>query len=106
MFWLVPGTTYHLDMMESPADFESMGYENVTSSSNPLGDFHAVELYGYAYLAGGISHLSNWCEGLKMTERYHMTRDVFISNRDFVFIIKFKCRHDIFHFLFNCQPPE
>jgi hypothetical protein len=69
------GTTYRLDMTESPADFESMGYENVTSSSNPRGDFHAVELYGYAYLAGGISHLSNWCEGLKTTERYHMETD-------------------------------
>jgi hypothetical protein len=69
------GTTYCLDMTESLADFESMGYENVTSSSNPRGDFHAVELYGYAYFSGGISHLSNWCEGLKTTECYHMEMD-------------------------------
>ena len=59
-------------MRNSPADFETMGYETVASSSNPRGDFYAVELYGYAYLAGGISHLSDWCEGLKTTERYHM----------------------------------
>lgn len=69
------GNTYRLDLTENPTDFESMGYEEVSSSPNPRGDFHAVELFGYAYLAGGITHLSDWCVALTTTERYHMATD-------------------------------
>ena len=52
-----------------------MKYEKLTSSSKPRGDIHAVTLYGYAYMAGGLSHETLWCEGLTLTERYHMSSD-------------------------------
>jgi hypothetical protein len=69
------GTTYRLEVSNDPTDFDSMGYETVTSSSNPRGDIHAVTLYGYAFIAGGLTHTSLWCEGLQTTERYHMASD-------------------------------
>ena len=69
------GTTYRLDVSDSPESFELMAYETVASSSNPRGDIHAVVEYGYAYLAGGLTDTSNWCVGLRTTERYHMASD-------------------------------
>jgi hypothetical protein len=77
------GNTYRLDLADAnPTNFESMGYELLQSSSNPRGDIHAVELYGYAYVAGGITHTSLWCEGLKTTERYHMATDTWETLSD------------------------
>ena len=52
-----------------------MQYTALAPSPNPRGDIHAVEMFGYAYLAGGISHEGFWCEGLVTTERYHMETD-------------------------------
>lgn len=71
------GTTYRLNLSgdNNPTDFESMGYELMATSPHPRGDIHAVTLFGYAYMAGGLSHTSLWCEGLKTTERYHMATD-------------------------------
>mmetsp|Transcript_12275 Transcript_12275/g.22773 ORF Transcript_12275/g.22773 Transcript_12275/m.22773 type:complete len:439 (-) Transcript_12275:137-1453(-) len=69
------GTAYRLDMSSAANDFESMGYEKMATSPHPRGDIHAVELNGYAYLAGGLTHTSLWCEALDTTERYHMATD-------------------------------
>ena len=69
------GTTYRLDFSNDPMDFESMQYTELAPSPTPRGDIQAVELYGYAYMAGGITHTNLWCEALKTTERYHMATD-------------------------------
>lgn len=65
-------TTYKLDMSQDPKTFNDMKYTLLASSSNARGDIHAVTLDGYAYMAGGLTHTSLWCEGLTTTERYHM----------------------------------
>ena len=66
------GTTYRIKLSKETTTLE---FEKVASSPHPRGDFHAVTLNGYAYLAGGITHTSMWCEGLKTVERYHMESD-------------------------------
>jgi Kelch motif len=83
-------TLYRLDMVgESvdetvqPTSFDDMGFElQSPAPSGGRGDLHAVELYGYAYVAGGISHTSAWCEGLTTTERYHMATDTWETLSD------------------------
>ena len=69
------GNTYLLDVSKNPKDFDSMGYQALSPMNVPRGDFNAVELYGYAYLAGGITDESMWCLSLDTVERYHMATD-------------------------------
>ena len=76
------GTTYRLPIVSSEGDsngnaivVNTAGLQVMASSPHPRGDFHAVTLFVYAYLAGGITHTSMWCEGLTTTERYHMATD-------------------------------
>ena len=71
------GTTYRMpvDTGNASAILNTAGLEVMSTSPHPRGDFHAVTLFGYAYLAGGITHTSLWCEGLTTTERYHMATD-------------------------------
>ena len=72
------GETFRIDVTADELALDSDGFlatEQLTASPNPRGDFQAVVLYGYAYLAGGITHTSQWCEALKTTERYHMKTD-------------------------------
>jgi len=79
------GTTYRLDPTKVVTVSTSMVVNNyvvLQESPHPRGDFHAVVLYGYAYLAGGITHTSNWCVGLKTTERYHMATDTWETLAD------------------------
>jgi len=84
------GTTYRFDPSMFTAttsdDNEDMlmieNYDVLQSSPHPRGDFHAVALDGYAYLAGGITHTSQWCVGLKTTERYHMATDTWENLAD------------------------
>mmetsp|Transcript_20466 Transcript_20466/g.38288 ORF Transcript_20466/g.38288 Transcript_20466/m.38288 type:complete len:419 (+) Transcript_20466:171-1427(+) len=67
------GTTYRFDMSNDP--FQNMDVTMLATSPHPRGDMHAVVHDGYAFLAGGLTHTSLWCEGLTTTERYHMERD-------------------------------
>jgi len=69
------GTTYRLDVSENPTSFGAMQFTTLAPSPNPRGDIQAVELFGYAYLAGGITDEGFWCDGLETTERYHMETD-------------------------------
>ena len=69
------GTTYRLDVSNNPTSFDDMAYSTLATSPHPRGDIHAVEFNGYAYIAGGLTHTSDWCEGLTTTERYHMATD-------------------------------
>jgi hypothetical protein len=80
-------TTYRLDMggvdEKKPTTFEDMGFALLSPApSGGRGDIHAVELYGFAYMAGGITHTSAWCEGLTTTERYHMLTDTWETLSD------------------------
>jgi len=71
------GNTYRLDVPGDLGDDSEtvLSVEQLATSPHPRGDYHGIELYGYAYLAGGISHASDWCEALTTTERYHMETD-------------------------------
>lgn len=73
------GTTFRLPIDNTAGGSASVvntaELQVMATSPHPRGDFHAVTLFGYAYLAGGITHTSLWCEGLTTTERYHMATD-------------------------------
>lgn len=58
------GNTYHLDLADDCASFDDMQYSALATSPNPCDDIQAVELIGYAYMAGGLTHTSFWCEAL------------------------------------------
>jgi hypothetical protein len=73
------GATYRIKLSKDTTDLQ---FETVATSPNPRGDFHAVTLFGYAYLAGGITHTSLWCEGLTTAERYHMESDTWENIQD------------------------
>lgn len=68
------GTTYRMDTTTKDLDIVG-SIQEVATSPHPRGDFHAVVYDGYAYLAGGITHVGFWCDGLKTTQRYHMESD-------------------------------
>jgi len=80
------GTTFRIDPIKlgekELGDGLIEDYDVLKESPNPRGDFHAVTLYGYAYLAGGITHSNYWCVGLKTTERYHMATDTWETLSD------------------------
>lgn len=65
------GTTYRVN----PTDDE-LSFQKLATSPHPRGDIHAIVQYGYAYVAGGLTHTSVWCEALRTTERYSMEDDV------------------------------
>mmetsp|Transcript_9032 Transcript_9032/g.22036 ORF Transcript_9032/g.22036 Transcript_9032/m.22036 type:complete len:445 (-) Transcript_9032:196-1530(-) len=61
------GNTYRIDLSD-----DNLSFQELATSPHPRGDIHAIVQYGYAYVAGGLTHTSVWCEGLKTTERYSM----------------------------------
>jgi hypothetical protein len=75
------GRTYRLNPSLSDSGNDSSSWLDITNiemratSEHPRGDFHAAVSDGYAFLAGGITHMNNWCVGLKTTERYNMVTD-------------------------------
>lgn len=79
------GNTYRIDLSDNPSELtEEHIDKSLATSLNPRGDFHAVVLFGYAYLAGGFSPFApnGWCEALKTTERYHMASDTWETLAD------------------------
>ena len=66
------GTVYRFRTSKRTTD---LAFEALTPSPHPRGDFHAVVHSGYAYLAGGITHTSVWCEALTTVERYDVEAD-------------------------------
>jgi hypothetical protein len=48
-----------------------MAYKQLSSMNIHRGDFSAEIAYGaYAYIVGGTSHVTNYCESMKQVERY------------------------------------
>jgi len=73
------GVTYRIKLSRDTTDLQ---FETLATSPHPRGDYHAVTLFGYAYLAGGITHTSLWCEALTTAERYHMESDTWEQIQD------------------------
>eukprot|EP00547_Thalassionema_nitzschioides_P008327 CAMPEP_0194228906 /NCGR_PEP_ID=MMETSP0156-20130528/43611_1 /TAXON_ID=33649 /ORGANISM="Thalassionema nitzschioides, Strain L26-B" /LENGTH=443 /DNA_ID=CAMNT_0038961429 /DNA_START=115 /DNA_END=1446 /DNA_ORIENTATION=+ len=81
-FYNVTGSTYRIDLADNPPELTEEHIDrSLAQSSNLRGDFHAVVLFGYAYLAGGFSP-PEWCVALKTTERYHMASDTWETLAD------------------------
>jgi hypothetical protein len=83
-------STYRLNMANVETNTQNgfelvMNYERVASANVARGDFHVIEMNGYAYLAGGITHANNWCTSLRGTERYHMASDTWETLSDLAF---------------------
>mmetsp|Transcript_2256 Transcript_2256/g.3248 ORF Transcript_2256/g.3248 Transcript_2256/m.3248 type:complete len:433 (+) Transcript_2256:195-1493(+) len=76
------GGTIRIDFTDNPSELTEEHMDtSLEDSPIPRGDFHAVVLFGYAYLAGGFSH-KDWCQALKTTERYHMESDTWQTLAD------------------------
>lgn len=65
------GDTFRLDVSNNPTNFTEMAYKALSSMNIPRGDFSAEVAYGaYAYIVGGTSDITGYCESMKEVERY------------------------------------
>jgi len=74
------GNTYRI-LVSEDGGLEELDNQLATSP-HPRGDYQGVVLDGYAYVAGGLTHTSFWCESLTTTERYHMETDTWETLAD------------------------